>query len=329
MRRFAQFLLVVLLISHTGFACTRIYPTFTVSPNFKVKVVSPGKGGIRLELISKSSRFASTTGEDGYAAFNGIPVGEYEIATVQRSQGLNDFAYVVVAPSSGESDRVVLNYPTNEVLFGSTLSGRLLYYAKSKPLQVTAVEQPTGRVIDSVTTGKDGSFLLKGANSDVFYTLEITDESHAPEERMLGAIPIVISKRKQLPLDLSISFSTCGLDYARNGDCGGLAVVKAPAACFSVIDSSGAVIANTRVQLTSLSSQSLQFAGVTSASGELDIRDVVRGDYRVRFDAAGFPPAERLIYFEGKSCSKRIQTEMALSLCTGKMSLEKANASSY
>ncbi len=321
--RVYSIILGLLALTTPAWACTYVVPTYTVSRSFSMKVASYSPGGIKVELSSPTYKATKLTTEDGSLSFSDVPVGKYQIATAQRGQGLNDFAELDVVDSPKRSERVVLRFPVNEIVRVNGPAGRLLYRSEGEVLHVVIVKQPEGKIMGEATTDEEGFFTLAGITDLSIYSLEISDSKH----EMLGAVPIVFSRFHGMPLALSLSLTTCGLMYA--GDCSAGQVLKAPNACFSAVDSMGAIIADTRIRLTSIADPNQQFAMTTDRTGETRLAEILTGEYRARFDAPGFPPAERHVNFVGKACTKVVKVELGLSGCTGKMSLEKVHAQTH
>lgn len=327
MRLAWQALVVSALLTTNALPCTYFLREADAGKDFDVRVTSQEDipmPGILVSLKGEIS-LSGRTDAKGYAIFRSVPVGEYELSTVQRGDGLNDIALIRVKNEVRHRAKVSLKFPVIAVVKSRRLAGGLTFVPAPELLLITAVRQPDETIVATRSTSANGDFNFDSVTPGL-YTLEITSPG---EHRSWGTIPVLIGSRGPKQLDLALSQTTCGLMYAEACREHFDQVVTAPGACIAAVDQSGAAISGAKVRLTSTTDPSRHFEGTTNYSGHFELVEYVPGEYQLKLEAVGFPPVNKLVRFNAGGCAQRLQIEMALFGCTGKAKLVKTHAASH
>ncbi len=298
-------------------ACSVVYRTVEVGPNFRVRVTDRGRPvkGLRLVVGVDSTstpqrprnNFA-VTDSDGYVRFSNHSPGSF-IITTDKDDALADAAVVKVSPGGPRDVTVSMSWPSSEPITVRSVSGTMRgpdFYPSEQqvPLSLSLLEGISSRVIAETTSDSRGRFNFAEHVSPGLYFLRLNRSGLRgwSSEQIEGRIAIEISESaKRDALDLDIGWSSCGLTYGQHETSGVLTLAKV---CGEITDSMGADIANARVLLMPSNEEGKVLEQTASGrDGRFTFSERPEGDYRLLIKSPGFRPFLRPIHLEPGSSS--------------------------
>jgi len=275
-------------------ACTTAYAPHYVDTDFAVQLNDwNGKPMPSAVLLLTESAGAVTlsstpikivTNADGVGRFHGIAVGEYYLTTESEH---GEYLYVLVgAQIQGQATASILSlkWPDLPVERFRNIRGQL-HVGNEKPLRLALVEAQTSRVIESGSTDSSGTFGFRGAVPGLYF-LRVAQGPQA------GDIAVYLDTGAARPeLNLEIAFTTCGLDYSDLQACQPDAnPIETPNLCGIVIDPSGAVIGDAKLELRTREGPDNIHATAVSAErdGSFGFGPLSSGYYTISASRPGF-----------------------------------------
>ena len=248
-----------------------------------------------------------------------VPVGEYDAAT-QMLNGEHLFVQVVAPPSSVVTQSTLnLTWPNLEVISVQNASGRLAS-SETVRFHLKLIKADSGEEIDMTMPDRTGHFRFSSVVSGLYF-LRVRHLSFE------GDIPLNIDPAaERSELDLSIGFSTCGLEYADNRECSPQAPLKVSDLCGIIVDPSGAIIPDSAIQFTLATDQATPSKGIRPRSdGTFEIRNLHAGQYMLRVSRLGFYPLQVPVHFQGDSgisCANRLRITLGVISSCSKVQVE-------
>jgi hypothetical protein len=303
-----------------GYACTTVLVPHYVLRDFSVEVhdwngrpiagasvlLSPSK----LQLNPGPELSKAVTTRNGLAEFRGVGVGDYEITT-EMLNGEDLFVTVVAAPSTQLTEpKLSLKWPVLQVLSVRTPSGRL-QTGDDRPIHISLLDGETGKELDVVATDAKGDFRFSDVSPGVYF-IRVTRSTFE------GDIAIAIEPRtEKSKLDLALSFSTCGLHYGDAQSCDPTERLELSNVCGVVLDPTGVVIGNAKVDLLPRGETSSRHitAFANWRDGTFTLADVPPGEYTLSVWREGFRRLElpvRVLDGSGAFCANPITVTLAL-----------------
>lgn len=208
-------------------ACTVVYTSVPVGPDFQVEVEDQGRPvqGLRVEIRgypSADNRAVSNTDGNGVAAFRNLRPGSYHVST-DHDNGFPNGAEVEVKRGGPTNVTVHLKWPSIAPIAARSLKGIMRgpdYVPGQSPprLSLDLLEGVSGRLLKSVQTTDNGEFSLEGVESGLYFlSLKPSGLGVSSGEPMIAVL--VDHDATTDHLDLDLGSTSCGLWYLDRSKC--------------------------------------------------------------------------------------------------------------
>jgi hypothetical protein len=277
-------------------ACTIVYPTFPVGPDFRVKVEDRGRpvSGLRVAIDSRNSM---VTNEHGIAAFREIRPGSYTLI-VGRGPGASTIGTVAVKVGGRSGETVPVQWPATPVMVARSMEGRL--YPSDPRYSIQVVDAVSNRSLGRTQTDERGAFHLDGVEPGLYF-LNLAS----------GAIPVQIDPEAAMErLDVSLGWTSCGLMYSDQSRCEH-GVVRLDRLLGRVVDSTGAVIQNANVALVDANDQVI-WQMQSDAQGKFEAEEPIEGSFQLIVKMAGFTPLRNSVQLGAKEGLRGIEVQLGI-----------------
>ncbi len=167
MRSLRAPILVTVLAIGRCVACTIVYPTYDVGPDFQVRVESDGRPavGVRVDL----GPYHALTDKGGIAVFRRIPEGAFSVG-IDHDAGIPDRPGVKVKRNGPANATIPLRWPSLKAVSARKLRGRLRFsYPDSEAIALELLEGISGRVLASQRTSGHGEFEFRGFGPGLYF----------------------------------------------------------------------------------------------------------------------------------------------------------------
>ena len=304
----------------TGFkACTQVFPTYKVRPRFSVSVMNGSS-----PVIGKQLRVLDTSGNNvrdirseitdrqGVAHFEMVTAGHY---LIQAADGHGDAAELDVA-LDGEDQILTLKWPEMPVLNTRNARGRMRLANDLSPVSAK-VSLLDAISLKQVASGEvNGSFDL-GSVPDGLYWLRVVQPEKKQGEWMKvnGDVAIQVDSSSSTgELDVAVGRSSCGLYYSNN--CRPTKPLTVRGLCVTAVDTAGATIRRTGLQLKDERSSRAISLGETDENGTFELRNDSReGNYTLSLlPPVGFTGIEVPIELQRGSCGTPLRVTLGYSV---------------
>lgn len=258
------------------------------------------------------------TDADGVVRFTGRNPGIYHLAAAQDSGFANELNLDVA--EDGPADVVVpFTWPARGPIRVRTASGTLSSIAPQ--VSVSLFDGLTARLLQQTGADIHGHFAFSVVPSGLYF-LGVTSRGLPAELKSDNGDRIAIevtSSAEEDQLNLDLTWSDCGLNYADRNKCPqkGLNVTKL---CGRVVDPMGAAIAKAEVTLDRGSGVEVVKRVQSDSSGGFTLGKLEDGEYQLNVRSPGFHALQIPIRIRNagpsKECEEPIYVRLGFSACS-------------
>jgi len=295
-------------------ACTLVYPSVQVGPNFRVEVEDHGRPvkGLRVEIRgyeSSDNRVVSDTDKNGFALFRNVRPGSYHLSA-DHDAGIPDGADIEVKLGGPTNVTAHLKWPSIAPIAVRSLKGIMrgpdYLPGQSQPrLSLGLLEGSSGRLLKDVQTADNGEFSFEGVRSGLYFlSLKPSGLRAWSGEPITGLIAVAVDPGAQTDhLDIDLGWTSCGLWYADRNKCPE-PELKIGQLSGQVLDVTGAAISGATILLLD-HAQKLVERLQSDSAGKFASLDSLAGTYELMVSAPGFTPFRRTAHAELRGDSAR------------------------
>lgn len=285
-------------------ACTLVYPSVDVGPNFQVEVQDEGRPvkDLRVEIRGYQgghNQAVSDTDKNGLALFRGIRPGLYHLSA-DHDAGIPDGAEVEVKLGGPTNVTVHLRWPSIAPVGVRSLKGTMhgadYFPGQSQPIiSLDLLEGRSGRLLKSAQTSDRGEFNFEGVAPGLYFL------SLKPSGDLIAVV--VDPGAPTDHLDLDLGWTSCGLWYVDRNKCP-QPDLKIWGLSGQILDVTGAAIPGATILLFD-HAQTLVERLQSDSSGKFASAHFLAGDYELVVSSAGFTPFRRTVHTESTGDSAR------------------------
>jgi hypothetical protein len=323
--------LAALLVPIAADACSLVYPTAHVGPEFRVQVTDRGRPvqGLQINLVRYDELNSgshdvsrSVTDPNGFVQFHDLTFGSFFVSA-HHDGGMADGVIVKIEPDGPHDAIVQLKWPNSLRLRVTSVKGALRtadYYPQQTqaPLSLSLLEGLSARVVVVTQSDNKGRFIFPNVAPGIYFIrLNAAALERSLEAQDENLIPVDVSPdAKRATLDLDLAWTSCGLSYADQAECPQTALVVGKV-CGAIADVTGAVISNAEVLLLTNEEQ-IEVLDKTHSdrAGHFTLEEARDGSYQVVIKERGFHPLHRIvnIHAEGRSkgCRRPIEVRLGV-----------------
>lgn len=288
-------------------ACSVVYPSVQVGPNFRVRVEDHGRPvkGLRVEIGSyqgSGERAVTDTDKNGYALFRDVRPGSYHLSA-DHDAGIPDGADLEVKLDGPTDVTVPLEWPSIAPVLVRSLKGGIrgpdYFPGRSQPrLSLDLLEGSSGRRLKSLQTTDNGEFNFESAAPGLYFlSLKPSGLMGWPGEQISGLIAVAVDQGALTDhLDVDLGWTSCGLWYADRSECP-QSDLQIEQLSGQVLDASGAAIPDAKILLFD-TAETLVERLQSDSAGKFASPHSLAGTYHLVVSSAGFTPLRRTLHAE-------------------------------
>lgn len=305
--RSSKLALALIAITARCVACTVVYPSVQVGPNFRVRVEDHGRSvtGLRVQIIGyqgNSSTVVSDTDQNGFALFRGVRPGSYHL-TAEHDAGIPDGAELEVKLNGPTGVSVLLRWPNSAPVLVRSLKGTIrgpnYVPGGSEPsFSLDLLEGTSGRRLKSMQTADGGEFNFESDTPGLYFlSLKSSGMKGWSGETIAGLIAVTVDRGAPADhLDVDLVWTSCGLGYADRSQCP-QSDLQIEQLSGQVLDASGAAIPDAKILLFDPAATLVERLQSDSA-GRFASSHLLAGDYQLVVSSAEFTPLRRTAHAE-------------------------------
>jgi hypothetical protein len=299
-------LAMIAVVARCG-ACTIVYPSIQVGPNFRVRVEDQGHPvkGLQVEIGNSQGngdRVVTETDQNGFALFRGVRPGSYHLGA-DHDAGIPDGAYLEVKLNGPTNVTVPLKWPSITPILVRSLKGTIhgpdyLAGQAQRRLSLDLLDGNSGLRLKTLQTNDKGEFNIDGATPGLYFlSLKPSGLSSGSGEQITGLIVIALDRDAPTDhLDLDLGWSSCGLSYAESSKCP-KSDLNIEQLSGQVVDPSGAVIPRAKILLLDPGGTLVEQLR-SDGEGKFASSRPLAGNYQLVVSSAGFTPYRRTVHAE-------------------------------